>query len=77
MEEIRLPTPSDPWRLDRSALSFATFEEADEADRKYWWSRSPKERMQALELLRQINYGLDATSGRLQRVFEFVERSPG
>lgn len=77
MEQIRLPTPSDPWSLDRSALSFATFEEADEADRKYWWSRSPEERMQALELLRQINYGPHATGGQLQRHFEFVERPSG
>jgi hypothetical protein len=31
--------------------------EADKADREYWWSRSPAERMRELERLRQENWG--------------------
>jgi hypothetical protein len=31
--------------------------EADEAERRYWWSRSPAERLRELERLRQLNWG--------------------
>jgi hypothetical protein len=44
--------------FDRTAFrTFNTFAKADEADRKYWRSRSPKERMQALEHIRQMVWG--------------------
>lgn len=46
----------------------------DEPDEKaYWHSRTPYERLQAIELMRQINYGYDSTTKRLQRFFEVVE----
>ncbi len=62
-------------RLDRSAYEFGTLH--DEGDRAYWLARSPDERLEALELLRQINYGEDAATARLQRVFEFAELGAG
>ena len=58
-------------KLDKTAYSFARLgDEPDDA--AYWRSRTPQERLEAVELLRQINYGKDACSGRLQRVFEFA-----
>ena len=36
---------------------FDSFEAADKADREYWWSRSPAQRMRELERLRQLNWG--------------------
>jgi hypothetical protein len=36
---------------------FDSFAQADETERLYWWSRTPRQRMQALERLRQLNYG--------------------
>ena len=69
MDEIQFP------KLDRTALSIvSSFEEADQQDREYWFSRTPLERLQHMELLRRINYGADATA-RLQRVLEIVERT--
>lgn len=44
-------------------------------DLAYWMSRSPEERFEAIEWLRRINYGEDATTARLQRFFEFAELS--
>jgi hypothetical protein len=45
-------------RLDRTAYVVANgFEEADRMDREFWWSRTPEERMRALELVRQVAYG--------------------
>jgi hypothetical protein len=59
-------------RIDRSALEIASIDEC-ESERRYWRAKSTKERMQALELMRQIIYGYDAATTRLQRVFEVVE----
>lgn len=59
-------------RLDRSAFGIGTLDDEAE-ERKYWCARSPGERMEALELMRQIIYGYDPATTRLQRVFEIVE----
>ena len=55
-------------RLDRSKLSLGPLE--DSAERDYWLSRSPAERLEGIELLRRLNYGEDATSAGLQRLLE-------
>ena len=59
-------------RIDRSALEIASIDDR-ESERRYWRAKSPEERMQALELMRQIIYGYDPATTRLQRVFEVVE----
>ena len=67
----------DTFRMDKEEFSvLSSFEEVDEADKAYWHSKSPQERMEALELMRQINYGYDPTTERLQRVFEIAELIP-
>ena len=67
----------DTFRMDKEAFSvLSSFEEADEADKTYWHSKTPQERMAALELMRQIHYGYDPTTERLQRVLEVVEFTP-
>ena len=59
-------------RLDRTAFSVSSLQE--ESDEKaYWQSKTPLERLEALELMRQIHYGYDPTTSRLQRFFEVVE----
>ncbi|RIK66450.1 MAG: hypothetical protein DCC65_09925 [Planctomycetota bacterium] len=69
-------TPSqnliDVARVDRSIMVHGTLD--DEGDeRAYWHSRTPEERLEALELMRQILYGYDPATERLQRVLEIVE----
>lgn len=59
-------------RLDRTALSVG--ELGDDDTRAYWAARTPEERLAALELLRQIIYGYDPATTRLQRVLEIAER---
>ena len=50
----------DVFRVDKEKFSvLSSFEEADEADKAYWHSKTPKERLEGLELMRQINYGYD------------------
>jgi hypothetical protein len=50
--------------MDRRAFAVTSFTEAERAGRTYWRSRTPDERMEALELCRQIAYGYDPTAGR-------------
>jgi hypothetical protein len=50
-------------KVDRTVIqAFETFEEAEEADRQYWLSRTPVERMIALEHIRQCAWGYDDQS---------------
>ena len=55
-------------RLDRSVLTVTTLQRSDSEDRAYWRSRSPLERLEALELMRQVVYSYDPTTARLQRI---------
>ena len=65
----------DSFKMDKSALSAAsTSEEPD--DKEYWHAKTPQERLQAVELMRQINYGYDPVTTRLQRVLEVVQFIP-
>ena len=58
--------------MDKTAFSVTTlFEKSD--DKEYWLSKTPQERLEALELMRQINYGYDPTTARLQKVLEIAE----
>lgn len=49
------------------------FDESDE--KEYWLSKTPQERLEAVELMRQIIYGYDPSATRLQRVLEITQRS--
>jgi hypothetical protein len=66
--------PLSMERMDKTVLTVSSLAELDD-DREYWWSRTPAERLEALEYLRQMNYGYDPIATRLQRVLEIVERS--
>ena len=67
----------DTSKVNKSALSVAsTFVEKSD-DKEYWQSKTPQERLQAVELMRQINYGYDPTTTRLQRVLEVAELRSG
>jgi hypothetical protein len=59
--------------MDKTAFSVSSFVEAAEDDRTFWQSKTPEERLAALELLRQIHYGYDPSTERLQRVLAVVE----
>lgn len=60
--------------MDKKALSVISFKEAQAEDRRYWHSKSPSERLLALEFLRRMNYGHDPATARVQRHLEIVER---
>jgi hypothetical protein len=60
-------------RVDRKAFTVVSLAEAEAADFEYWRSRTPDERLEALELSRQIAYGYDPTARGLSRFFEIAE----
>jgi len=60
------------FRLDRGSFSVTTLQD-EENDTKYWLSRTPEERIQAVEFFRQQMYAYDPATERLQRVFETAE----
>jgi hypothetical protein len=59
-------------KFDKTSFSVTSLEDSD-SDVKYWHSRTPEERLLAVEFLRQLMYGYDPATERLQRVFETAE----
>lgn len=62
----------DSLRIDRSAFKITSlFDESDEMD--YWLAKTPYERLEAVEIMRQIIYGYDPSSTRLQRLLTVTQ----
>ena len=61
--------------LDRTAFSVTSLQGQEAEEKQYWRDKTPHERLQAVEAIRQIVYGYDPASTRLQRVFEVTERA--
>ncbi|MBX7246914.1 MAG: hypothetical protein K1X53_15565 [Candidatus Sumerlaeaceae bacterium] len=62
-------------KMDRSALVLGHLDDGDD-EKEFWKGRTPAERLEALELMRQIVYGYDPATLRFQRVFEISEFKP-
>ena len=60
-------------KLDKTILTVGPLDDTEER-RAYWLSRTPAERLAAMEQMRRINYGEHAATGRLQRLLEVAER---
>jgi hypothetical protein len=65
----------DAVKIDRKALTVASVLGPSD-EKTYWLSKTPYERLQAAELMRQIVYGYDPSTTRLQRVLEITQRAP-
>ncbi len=65
----------DPFKIDRSAFSVISFDEQLEDEKRYWRDKTPHERLEAVEVTRQILYGYDPATARLQRVLEIARRA--
>ena len=65
----------EPYRVDRSVvITGSAFGESDE--KAFWLSKTPLERLEALEYLREVAFGYDPATSRLQRVLETAEFPP-
>jgi hypothetical protein len=59
-------------RMDRTALSVVPLSQADD-EAKYWLTKTPEERLRAVEQIRRTLYG-EAATGRMEKVLEVVRR---
>jgi hypothetical protein len=57
-------------KLDRTHFSVAKLGDSDQ--KAYWLSKSPAERLEAVELMRQMIYGYDPARDRLKRILTVV-----
>jgi len=64
----------DSFRLDKSALTVTSLSD-DSEEKEYWSQKSPEERWRAIEQMRQIVYGYDPSTSRLQRVLTTAQLS--
>ena len=62
-------------KVDRGAFSVVSLSEQEDDEKRYWRGKSPHERLQAVEETRQMIYGYDPASTRLQRVLEVARRA--
>ena len=62
----------DSLKMDKTAFQVVSLDEAS-SEKDFWLSKSPQERLDALEVMRQIIYGYDPATARLQRVFEITQ----
>ena len=59
-------------KLDKNSFSVVSlFDTSDE--KRYWLSKTPLERLAALEILRQRVYGYDPLTERLQRILSVTK----
>ena len=61
-------TQADSATIEASAVRLLSREEAEREDRLFWHSKTPAERLAAAEQLRQVAYGYDAATARIQAV---------
>jgi hypothetical protein len=62
--------------VDKKSFSIVSLD-APSDEKAYWLAKKPAERLQAVELMRQIVYGYDPLATRLQRVLAITEFPPG
>jgi hypothetical protein len=67
-----MSTESDSSRFDKTAFRVHLLDEEGDA-RAFWWSKTPDERLLALEMMRQSMFGYDPLTERVQRVLTVSE----
>lgn len=67
----------EKYALDKSQIRFGSREELEREDVEFWKNTTVEERLEALELIRQINYGDYSPTDSIQRVSRWVETERG
>ncbi len=63
----------DNFHFNHHVFSVTSLTDEDIEDKTYWLQKNPRDRLIALEYLRQIMYSYDPNTTRLQRVFEIAQ----
>jgi hypothetical protein len=69
----RVATPLESIRMDKTAFTVVRLGD-ESGDREYWWAQTPRRRLEALEFMRQVAFGYNPATARLQRVLEVAEQ---
>ena len=64
---------SDFPKVDRSYFKISQLTDISD-ETTFWQSKTPQERLEAIEIMRQIIYGYNPSTTRLQRVLEIAQR---
>ena len=59
-------------RLNKKIVKVTSLDDIEE-EKRYWMSKSPLERIEAIEINRRMIYGQDRVTSRLQRFFEIAD----
>jgi hypothetical protein len=59
--------------MDKTAFSVISLKDSGK-DKEFWRTQSPTARLQTLEFMRQVMYGYDPISDRVERVLRVIER---
>jgi hypothetical protein len=61
-------------KMDRKDVSFSQRETHRKEERDYWLKAPIEGKVSMITYLRECFYGAEATTGRLQRIFEFSKQ---
>jgi hypothetical protein len=61
-------------KMNRNDVSFEGKEAHHKEEREYWQKATVEEKCEMITYLRECFYGSEATTGRLQRFFEFSKQ---
>ena len=48
---------TDQFKMDRRGFAVVSLDEQDEDEKRYWRNKTPLERLEAMEITRQVVYG--------------------
>jgi hypothetical protein len=60
--------------LDKKILKVTSLDDLED-EKRYWMTKTPLERIEAIEINRRMIYGQDRVTSRLQRFFETAQLS--
>ena len=63
----------DTARMDKSVFEIKPMSEHGD-DRAYWASKTGAERLAAVEFMRQVMYGYDPSTARIQRILTIAQQ---
>ena len=63
-------------KMDKTSFSVADLQD-ESGEIAYWQAQIPQARLAALELMRQVMYGYDPSTARLERFFEIAQLERG
>jgi hypothetical protein len=69
---LRIDNMDNFPRLNKKIVKVTSLNDIED-EKKYWMSKSPLERIEAIEINRRMIYGQDRVTSRLQRFFETAE----